>query len=239
MSSTQDIKPNERVVIKRTTINRIVEARQKRRELRERLSVIRKKKNRVTIKISLYSLLQKRRSLIAQESKKRRVERNVLKGGVAGIEGLIAVITVKNPRTAAYYTKDFLNELDINKQFTVRFIHADDEIIKKLYISENYVLFGKVTEDTVRQLILKKGEVIVNGVPCAIKSNKVVRDAFAGKYDEIECVEDLVNAVLDKKYAEYINKILCPFQVAGTDSEFIKTKNGHVDNLDEALIALI
>ena len=198
--------------------------------------------NKITIKYSLEYLLAQKRKANQENLRCKFVMNQMEKFGVKPIEQPLAVALIRPTKTAAWIVKNTLKSLGLENEMEVKLIQGTVENLKKLNIASTYITYGIISQDTLRELITKRG--FVNGPKgekIQITGNKIVKDAFEGKVENVECVEDLVDEFYNFTNLDVICKVLASFQLTRREFRNIKSvkvggNTGFRDDMDNWLL---
>ncbi|KAL7716085.1 60S ribosomal protein L7 [Entamoeba marina] len=138
----------------------------------------------------------------------------------------IAVCLVRSAHTATAELKQILKGFGLRRQMSVVVIASNEENLKNLSLVSLYVTYGYVNE---------------NGLPQQITSNAIVKEAFEGVIDNVECIEDLVYEFANGEHLKEICGVIKSFQF--TPMKFFNFRHnkiggvtGQRENMNEWLL---
>lgn len=107
---------------------------------------------------------------------------------------VLFIIRIRGNADISKQQKYILNSLHLNKQHEGTFILPTTENLEKLKKIENYIMFGEISKDIIKDLITKRTYLNKGKELKPLKSNKDVEDFF-GDIGLI-CVDDIVYEIL-------------------------------------------
>ncbi|CAL6093250.1 Ribosomal_protein L7 [Hexamita inflata] len=145
----------------------------------------------------------------------------------------ILVIRQLHPFKTSPKVEQMLKLLRLEKQYDAVFVRGDAKTLKILTLLQDFVAFGYLKTETIRDLIYKRGCFSTNGMRVKISDNVVIEEQL-GSLDII-CMEDLVFELekCSEKFSK-INGFFSVFQLQGTEAKF-----GKVDKMDEFVRTLV
>ncbi|EKE42464.1 hypothetical protein ENUP19_0320G0009 [Entamoeba nuttalli] len=205
-------KADTKVIIKRSTIDQIMSERKKRKQMKDQMKKIQKKNKKIHIKLSLERIVAVKKKQMNETARSQFLSKVMAKQPPRGFTEPVAVMLLRTPITAIKEIKEILNGFGLRQPMETRIIVGTPENMSKLKIVNLYITYGPIHSETIRELIIKRGRIqIGDQEPIAITSNSIVKEAFAGKVDSIECIEDLVNEITQGKHFDEIFSVLSPF----------------------------
>ena len=126
----------------------------------------------------------------AATNPKRRVDEN----------SLLLVTRIKGYNTTTPQSQKILSEMGLRQINNAVFVRADDVMIKKLMLVNDYVAYGYPSKKMVNELIRKRGFLRKNEKKEPITNNVLIEELFAefnakGKGLGVICIEDIIDAV--------------------------------------------
>ena len=112
---------------------------------------------------------------------------------VQDADGVIFVIRIHGSKNVSEQQTRILRRLGLRKAHEGRLFRANDQIREFLKLIENFVVYGPINRKTIKDLISKRGQFLVDKELKLISSNQVVEDVL-GKHG-IVCVEDIVGEI--------------------------------------------
>ncbi|KAL7712269.1 60S ribosomal protein L7 [Entamoeba marina] len=246
MSSSVAHKPKQetKVVIRKSTITQIMAERKKRKHIKDRIKRIQKKDRKINIRSSLEQILALKRKSNSEKIRTRFMLKRMKKYGLPQpIQNKpIAVCLVRSAHTATAELKQILKGFGLRRQMSVVVIASNEENLKNLSLVSLYVTFGYVNESTIRELIIRRGFLLgKDGLPQQITSNAIVKEAFEGVIDNVECIEDLVYEFANGEHLKEICGVIKSFQF--TPMKFFNFRHnkiggvtGQRENMNEWLL---
>lgn len=102
-----------------------------------------------------------------------------------------------------------LDLLRLRKPNTAVLITNNHSTRKTLQIVRNYVAFGYISLELLRELVYKRGFCKVNGEVYNL-TNEIIEDTFG----DLMCVEDLISELwMNKSRSKEVNRFLAPFRL--------------------------
>ncbi|XP_055681740.1 uncharacterized protein LOC129789118 [Lutzomyia longipalpis] len=153
---------------------------------------------------------------IKAERDHKRIERKFLHSRRFAAEvpksPIFLIMRHRTRKVASKHIEKVLEELHLENIHTTIFARANEKIATMLTIIEPYVVWGTPSIHTVRDLIFKKGKLLVNGKLEAIQSNAMIEEAFGDL--GVICTEDIVHEIFTGgENFEKINARLEPFHL--------------------------
>uniref|UniRef100_A0A1L8DS62 Putative 60s ribosomal protein l7-2 n=1 Tax=Nyssomyia neivai TaxID=330878 RepID=A0A1L8DS62_9DIPT len=142
---------------------------------------------------------------------------------------VLLIMRHRTRKVASKFIQKVLEELQLESMHTTVFAKANDKIAAKLPIIEPYVIWGTPSIHTVRDLIFKKGKLMVNGKLEAIQSNTMIEEAFGDL--GVVCTEDIVHELFTGgENFDKINMRLKPFHMKAPRDGWKKKLNKSYEN---------
>ena len=91
---------------------------------------------------------------------------------------MIAIIRISGKIEIPHREQETLHRLRIRKKFSCVVLHETPEVIGMLKRARNFVAFGKIDQETLVQLIMKRGKIVGKG---KIDADKVAKEILEGK----------------------------------------------------------
>lgn len=110
-------------------------------------------------------------------------------------------------------TEKILNYFRLTKLNFARLVPLTEFTKKMIRIVEPFVTYGYPTLKTVKDLVYKRGVVLINGELKSITSNELIEEHLGES--NIICLEDIVHELftVGENFAK-VNKFLCPFKLS-------------------------
>mmetsp|Transcript_125569 Transcript_125569/g.187529 ORF Transcript_125569/g.187529 Transcript_125569/m.187529 type:complete len:272 (-) Transcript_125569:34-849(-) len=148
----------------------------------------------------------KRSNRLSHDGKELRIEPNVK---------LVLLVRVRGyaDRDIDERSQKILNSFRLTKINFARLVQLNEFTKKMIRVIEPYITYGYPTKKTVKDLVYKRGMVIVNGELTSISSNELIEEHL-GKYNII-CLEDIIHELFDNgEHFKEVNNFLCPFKLS-------------------------
>ena len=148
---------------------------------------------------------------------------------------LLLVLRIKGYNTTTPQSQKILSEIGLRQINNAVFVRADENIIKKLKLVNDYVAYGYPTKKMVNELIRKRGFLRKDEKKEPITNNVLIEELFSdfnGKTDGLGCIciEDIIDSINNChkpdnfETFDEINNILWPMQL-GSLKETIAEAN--------------
>lgn len=156
---------------------------------------------------------------IKAERDHKRIERRFLHSKRFEVDlpeanDVILIMRHRTRQTASKHLEQLMQKIHLETLHTAVLAKANDPKLGAiLAIIEPYVIWGTPTIHTVRNLIFKKGKLLVNGKLEDIQSNTMIEEALGDS--GIICTEDIIHELFTAgENFDKINAILKPFHVS-------------------------
>ncbi|XP_056385009.1 60S ribosomal protein L7-like 1 [Hyla sarda] len=128
-------------------------------------------------------------------------------------EKLAFVVRIADVQGVSAPVLRVLKSFRLMKMFSGVFVKLTPESIKMIQIIEPYVAWGFPNLKSIRELILKRGEGIVNGKKTPLTDNNLIEERL-GVFGII-CLEDVIHELYSagENFTE-VNRFLCPFHLS-------------------------
>jgi len=109
-------------------------------------------------------------------------------------------------------TQKILNHFRLTKVNMARLVVLNDFNKKMIRAVEPFIAYGYPTLKTVKDLVYKRGVILIDGKVTPITNNELIEEHL-GKYNII-CLEDIVHELFNVgEHFKEINTFLCPFKL--------------------------
>lgn len=126
---------------------------------------------------------------------------------------LAFVVRIQRIQGVSRQVQQAIARLRLRKMFSGVFVKVTPSTIRMLRTVDPYVTWGFPNLKSVRELILKRGQAMVNNKVIPLTDNTVIEEHL-GRFDVI-CLEDLIHEIaFPGKHFQAVSAFLCPFQLS-------------------------
>ncbi|KAM8947682.1 ribosomal protein uL30-like [Pelodytes ibericus] len=161
----------------------------------------------------LESFARNSRRKMRDDSRLRRMDVYQKKIPNTTNQKLAFVVRITDVTGVSQQVAQTLGSLRLKKIFSGVFVKLNPEMLKMLQVVEPYVAWGFPNLKSVRELILKRGQGILERKEVALTDNNLIEEKM-GQFGII-CLEDLIHELYTAgdHFAE-VNSFLCPFKLS-------------------------
>ncbi|CEP19990.1 hypothetical protein [Parasitella parasitica] len=172
-----------------------------------------KKKVRKTQFMRADEFIRNRRMIDKQGKRLRSISSGKRKGSNKKGDGkLLFVARIKTETRIHPQIRKALAKLRLLKMNAGVFAVCDDETVKDLQKIEPYVTYGVPNLKTVRDLIMKRGATMIEGVRTPLSDNTMIEEALGDC--GVICLEDIVHEIVQHgDNFDTVSKFLIPFDL--------------------------
>ncbi|XP_053314660.1 60S ribosomal protein L7-like 1 [Spea bombifrons] len=161
----------------------------------------------------LETFVRNSRRKLRDDSRLRRMEIYQKKVPNVANQKLAFVVRIADIEGVNHQVLRILGTLRLDKIFSGVFVKLNQSALKMLQVVEPYVAWGFPNLKSVRELILKRGQGMVDGKKVALTDNALIEERL-GQFGVI-CLEDLIHEMYTAgRHFSAVNGFLCPFKLS-------------------------
>lgn len=147
-----------------------------------------------------------------QESNLENLEKN----NKTESQNVILVIRTCRPFKMTKAVKKLLeSDFSLTKIYQAKLFRMDQDLLYKLTILKDHIVWGNISENLIRDLILKRGRIGTHKDPEPLNNNLKI-EAALGEKCGIICLEDIIFELTGKgsEHFETVTNFILPFQLS-------------------------